>query len=435
MREMKNSGISWIGDIPAAWTMNTVFQLFSQVKNKNTELQEQNLLSLSYGKIKRKSIDSSEGLLPASFDGYNIIESGDIVLRLTDLQNDQRSLRVGLVTERGIITSAYCTIRPRHDNDSRFLYYFLHAFDCAKGFYGMGAGVRQGLNWDGLKWVKIALPSISEQKQIAQFLDEQSTEIDSLIQRTRASIAEYRKLKQSVITRAVTKGIYGDRPLVDTGLGWIDKMPETWHTGRIKGLFSFGKGLPITKDNLQEHGVPVISYGQIHAKSNSGVRIQQELIRFVSEEYLESNPTSLVHESDFIFADTSEDREGCGNCVYVNDEQTLFAGYHTIILRAREKKDNRFLAYLFKSDMWRSQIRSKVSGVKLFSISRKILGDASVLLPTDDEQKAISDYLDEICSEIDAVIAKKEQIVVELEKYKRAMVYNYVTGKKEVPMA
>ena len=151
MRKMKDSGIAWIGEIPEEWGINTVFQLFTQVKNKNSDLQEQNLLSLSYGKIKRKNIETTDGLLPESFDGYNIIAKNDIVLRLTDLQNDQKSLRVGLATERGIVTSAYLTIRNRSNFLATYLYYYLHAFDISKGFYGMGAGVRQGLNWDGIK--------------------------------------------------------------------------------------------------------------------------------------------------------------------------------------------------------------------------------------------------------------------------------------------
>lgn len=108
--EMKDSDIGWVGEIPKEWNINVLFQLVSQVKNKNKDLVETNLLSLSYGKIKRKNIDHTDGLIPASFDGYNIIEDGDIVLRLTDLQNDQTSLRVGRATERGIITSAYTTL-------------------------------------------------------------------------------------------------------------------------------------------------------------------------------------------------------------------------------------------------------------------------------------------------------------------------------------
>ena len=227
-REMKDSGIEWIGEIPASWKTNTVFQLFTQVKNKNSDLQEQNLLSLSYGKIKRKSIDTTDGLLPESFDGYNIIEADDIVLRLTDLQNDHKSLRVGLATERGIVTSAYLTIRNRSESIAKYLYYYLHSFDIAKGFYGMGAGVRQGLNWDEMKWLKILTPSLPEQSRIADFLDRECARIDAVIEKTRASIEEYKKLKQAIITQAVTKGSFpANSP----------EIPDGWENRKLLLLF------------------------------------------------------------------------------------------------------------------------------------------------------------------------------------------------------
>ena len=209
-RKMKDSGIEWIGEIPEGWEIKYFVQLFSQVKNKNIGLREKNLLSLSYGKIKQKSIETVGGLLPDNFEGYNIIDRNDIVLRLTDLQNDQHSLRVGLSHERGIITSAYCSIRVRGAESPNYLYYYLHTFDIAKGFYGMGSGVRQGLNWDGLKYIKILLPPQYEQDRISVFLNQKTLEIDSMLSKTISSIEEYKKFKQSVITQAVTKTIYDD---------------------------------------------------------------------------------------------------------------------------------------------------------------------------------------------------------------------------------
>lgn len=203
-RPMKDSGIEWIGEIPKSWGINTIFQLCTQVKNKNVELIENNLLSLSYGKIKRKNIDAVEGLLPESFDGYNIIEKDDIVLRLTDLQNDHTSLRVGISEERGIITSAYLTIRNRSNFIPKYLYYYLHSFDISKGFYGMGAGVRQSLNWDGLKWLKVITPSREEQEQIAEFLNTKCTEIDNLISKKEQYITEIENYKKSLIYEYVT---------------------------------------------------------------------------------------------------------------------------------------------------------------------------------------------------------------------------------------
>lgn len=202
--EMKDSGIPWIGKIPAHWYIKVLFQLVSQVKNKNKNLSETNLLSLSYGKIKRKNIDDTDGLLPASFDGYNIIENNDIVLRLTDLQNDHTSLRVGRATERGIITSAYITVRPTNSRMSEYLYYLLHAFDIKKGFYGMGSGVRQGLNYDEIKMLKLPLPPLDEQSTIATYLDTQCAKIDDLIVEKQSLIDDLESYKKSLIYEVVT---------------------------------------------------------------------------------------------------------------------------------------------------------------------------------------------------------------------------------------
>lgn len=429
---MKDSGIEWIGNIPSHWRIHTLYQLVTQVREKNSNLQEKNLLSLSYGKIKRKDIDSPDGLLPASFDGYNIIEAGDIVLRLTDLQNDHTSLRVGLVTERGIITSAYTTLRSFNTNNSKYLYYLLHAFDLKKGFYGMGSGVRQGLNYAEVKELRLVVPNQDEQDAIVRFLDEQCAQIDSLIDETKRTIEENKRWKDSIILETVTRGVEPSRKMKKCDLGWISEIPAAWKADRLKALFAFGKGLPITKENLVDRGIPVISYGQIHAKYNTGTSITEPLFRYVPESYIESNPDSLVHKGDILVADTSEDIDGCGNSVYVDKEMQLFAGYHTIILKSLNRDDNKYLAYLFKSHVWRSQIRTRVSGVKLFSISKKILNFATVILPPKEEQDAITRFLDEKCKLIDALTENKQALIIDLENYKRSLIYEVVTGKRKV---
>lgn len=210
-----------------------------------------------------------------------------------------------------------------------------------------------------------------------------------------------------------------------SGVDWISEIPSAWEIVPMKSLFSFGKGLPITKENLVDTGVPVISYGQIHAKWNSGVTAHKELMRFVDESYLESNPQSLVHRGDLIMADTSEDREGCGNCAYVDTDETLFAGYHTIILRSLSKTDNKYLAYLFLTDPWRSQIRKAVSGVKLFSISRRILGSVTVLIP--DTANEIVSFLDAKCAHVNTLIANEQNQIEKLKAYKQSLVSETVT--------
>src|SRR5574344_810213 len=147
MRQMKDSGIEWIGEIPEEWNVCPIRKIYSNGKNKNVGNKEKNLLSLSYGKIIRKDIESLGGLLPESFSTYNVVDKDDIIIRPTDLQNDKRSLRTGLVSERGIITSAYFDIKPLGQINSRYFHYLLHAYDITKVFYNMGSGVRQGLNF------------------------------------------------------------------------------------------------------------------------------------------------------------------------------------------------------------------------------------------------------------------------------------------------
>ncbi|MCD7751021.1 MAG: restriction endonuclease subunit S [Lachnospiraceae bacterium] len=210
-------------------------------------------------------------------------------------------------------------------------------------------------------------------------------------------------------------------------VNWIDTIPDSWNVARLKALFSCGKGLPITKENLTTSGVSVISYGQIHAKFNTGVSITPDLLRYVSPDYLQTNQTSLVHFGDFIFADTSEDLTGCGNCAYVDTDGLLFAGYHTIILQARTEKNNKYLAYLFLTDSWRSQIRSRVSGVKLYSISRKILMDTTVIIPPKNVQESIVSVLDVKCAEIDYILRKMRLSIEEYKQLKQSIIMQAIT--------
>ena len=217
------------------------------------------------------------------------------------------------------------------------------------------------------------------------------------------------------------------REMRPSGISWLGEIPAKWNVVNIRNLFSFGKGLPITKEDLRESGISVISYGQIHSKQNNGVSVKSELIRYVDQKYLSSNLESLVKKHDFIFADTSEDLSGCGNCVYIDTDIPIFSGYHTIILRSKADHDLKYFAFLFQSDAWRKQIRERVTGVKLFSISQKILRSTSVLVPPADEQQKISAFLDTECSRIDAVIGKTRASIEEYKKLKQSVITEAVT--------
>lgn len=202
--EMKDSGIEWVGEIPAHWLVHPVYYYYGERKNKNYLGKEDTLLSLSYGRVVRKDINTSDGLLPESFNTYNIVETGDIIIRPTDLQNDKRSLRTGLVKEHGIITSAYIDLCPIKQVDSRYFYFLLHAYDVMKVFYNMGNGVRQGLNYSEFSRLMVFEPPYDEQVAMADYLEAKVEEVDVVISDKKAQLATLDEYKKSLIFEYVT---------------------------------------------------------------------------------------------------------------------------------------------------------------------------------------------------------------------------------------
>lgn len=202
--EMRDSGIAWVGDIPAHWITHPLYFYFGERKNKNALGLETNLLSLSYGKIIRKDINSNGGLLPESFNTYNIIEKDDIIIRPTDLQNDKRSLRTGIAREHGIITSAYIAMKAIKTVNPEYFHYLLHAYDVMKVFYNMGNGVRQGLNFSEFLRLMVFEPAIEEQNAIVSYLKEKCDEIDLAIAEKKQQIETIEEYKKSLIFEYVT---------------------------------------------------------------------------------------------------------------------------------------------------------------------------------------------------------------------------------------
>lgn len=418
MRKMKASGIEWIGEIPEGWEIKYFVQLFSQVKNKNIGLCEKNLLSLSYGKIKQKSIETVGGLLPDNFEGYNIIDRNDIVLRLTDLQNDQHSLRVGLSHERGIITSAYCSIRVRGAESPNYLYYYLHTFDIAKGFYGMGSGVRQGLNWDGLKYIKILLPPQHEQDRISVFLNQKTLEIDSMLSKTISSIEEYKKLKQAVITQAVTKTIYDD-------FGNPSKFRKLRSLCNVLSKGTTPKDIETQNDEF---------YCIRYLKSENIVSNQLNLnpTFFITAETNNSLERSKLNSGDilFVIAGASIGKVAITTADFLPANTNQAVAF--IRLSSSYQYATKYIWYFLQSDVVKQLIALSAVQSAQPNLSLEDLGAMRLPLPDQMGCLKITDYLDAKCAEIDKLIAKKEQLVKELESYKKSLIYEVVTGKREV---
>lgn len=222
----------------------------------------------------------------------------------------------------------------------------------------------------------------------------------------------------------------------DSGVKWLGQIPKEWEVSRVKNCFCFGKGLAITKADLTDNGIKVISYGQIHSKENSGVGLNELLYRFVPKTYLVNNASAITKMDDFLFADTSEDYAGIGDCSLVDNDETIFAGYHTIIARPYNVSCPKYQAYLFTTDAWRNQLRTNSFGVKVFSITQKTLKDVLILLPSLDEQKKIVDYLDYSCMIIDADIVRRKSIIAKCQEYRQSVITEAVTKglDKSAPM-
>ena len=201
---MRVSEIDWIAEVPAAWKTASISMVADENKAKNADLSEKNLLSLSYGRVIRKDIDLAFGLLPASFDSYQIVEPGYIVLRMTDLQNDKRSLRSALVNERGIITSAYIGLKVRGPILSEYFAWLLRFYDLAKVFYSLGGGVRQSASYKEIGKIPILVPPMTEQQKIADFLEEKSAQIDLITEGINRQIELLSRYRKQVINDTVT---------------------------------------------------------------------------------------------------------------------------------------------------------------------------------------------------------------------------------------
>lgn len=415
---MKDSGIEWIGECPKHWDKHPLYYYFEERKNKNILGQETNLLSLSYGKVIRKDINSNGGLLPDNYNGYNIIEKDDIVLRFTDLQNDKRSLRTGLVTEKGIITSAYVTIKAKKQIHMPYFHYLLHSYDVAKVFYNMGNGVRQGLNFEEFSKLMLVEPPIDEQRKIAEFLDKKCEEVDGLIADIQKQIDTLEQYKRSTITEAVTKGLNPTVEMKDSNIQWVGKIPAHWVQHPLYYYFIEHKH----KNFLgEENNLLSLSYGKIIRKD---INTDEGLLPDNFNSY------NIIDKNDIVLrlTDLQNDKRSLRTGI-ASERGIITSAYLT--LRSIKTISAQYFYYLLHAYDLMKVLYNMGSGVRQ-GLNYEELSKMMLIEPPIDEQEAIAEYLDKKCAEIDACIEEKKQQISVLETYKKSIIFEYVTGKKEV---
>jgi type I restriction enzyme, S subunit len=426
--EMKDSGIEYVGAIPNDWDLVRLRAYFGERKNKNKDGNETNLLSLSYGRIIRKNIDKTDGLLPASFNTYNIVEKNDIIIRPTDLQNDKRSLRTGLVTEHGIITSAYIDLMPIGNVDSRFVHYLLHSYDILKVFYNMGSGVRQGLNYSEFSKLKVPMPLLSEQQAIADYLDETCSKIDEIIAEAKASIDEYKELKQSVIFEAVTKGLDKNIEMKDSGVEWIGEIPNDAKLVPLKYLVSktITDGTHQTPDyESSENGSPFLS-----SKDISSGKIDFSNIKYITKKLHEELYKNVAPQiNDILLA-----KNGTTGVAALVETDMVFDIYVTLALIRPDitKVLPKYLLHDINCYVVKRQFDEHLLGIGVPNLHLSVIRNTKVIIHNKNQQKEISDFLDKRTAEIDSLITEKESLINDLEAYKKSLIYEVVTGKRRV---
>lgn len=417
----------WLSSLPSHWDCQKIGSLFTERK---TKVSDKDYPPLSVAKI---------GVVPQlatavktnARDNRKLVCAGDFVIN----SRSDRKGSCGVADKDGSVSLINIVLTPRNEWNRKYVHYLMRCQVFSEEYYRYGKGIVADLwttRFSEMKNILLPVPPRPEQDQIVRFLDWKVSSINKLINHFKHEISMLDELKQKLIDEAVIKGLRKTQYSHNQDIRWNIDYPSHWAIQRMRESFSFRKGLSITKADLKETGIAVISYGQVHSKKNSGVGLNEELIRYVNKSYLSSNPSSLVEKGDFIFADTSEDLAGCGNCAYIDWNNTVFAGYHSIIAHPKKTNNNKFLAYLFKSITWRYQIHKKVNAVKVYSITQKTLKDAFILIPPISEQQEIVQYLDRACFKIDTLISKIENKIHNLQNYKANITATVVTGKIDV---
>lgn len=421
MREMKDSGVVYLSGIPVHWQAHPVYYYFGERKNKNVLLQEQNLLSLSYGRIVRKDINTAEGLLPASYNTYNIVEKDDIVIRPTDLQNDKRSLRTGLVKERGIITSAYIALMPIRPLSSSFFAYQLHAFDVEKVFYNMGNGVRQGLNFSEFSRLMVYEPPMPEQQRIAAYLDTKCSEIERISSDIQSELETLEEYRNSIISEAVTHGLDSSAQMKESGARWCPLIPAHWQTTNPKALFYLRNQRAFPGER------------QLTASQKHGIMYQDEFMELEGQQVVtvEKDFSILKHvePNDFVISMRSFQ----GGLEYSEVSGCISSAYVMLIPNA-DKVYPPFWKWFFKSSKYINAIQSTTNLVRDGQAMRyaNFVMVPLFIIPMDEQQR-IAEYLNDRVAQIDAILTEKRAQLATLEEYKKSLIFEYVTGKKEVP--
>ena len=428
MEEMKDSDIRWIGQIPKNWKVIRVKDAFTRKKAKAKQ-ENPVILSLARSGVKVRDITNNEGQLAENYSDYNPVMVDDLLLNPMDLISGDNC---NISRVEGVISPAYVNLRYKNGINPEFYnFYFKYQYWC-KAFFAYGKGVsfenRWTLNYDTLERFPLILPPIEEQNRIVKFLKGKCAEIDALHMDIEKQIETLEEYKKSIITEAVTKGLDPDVEMKDSGISYIGNIPKHWKVTNLKYLGKCQNGISKGGEYFG-NGFPFVSYGDVYKNYS----IPQNVDGLIMSTKTEQNIYSVKY-GDVFFTRTSETIEeiGFASTCLKSIENSVFAGF---LIRFRPTSSDlipEFSKFYFRSNIHRKFFVKEMNLVTRASLSQNLLGRLPVLLPPLCEQQMIAINLEKKCAEIDGAIEEKIEQLETLEQYKKSLIYEYVTGKKEV---
>jgi type I restriction enzyme S subunit len=415
----KPTAIPWLPQVPEHWEVKPGLAHLRFKQVKNTGMVEKRVLSLSYGRIVIKPQEKLTGLVPESFETYQIVDPGDIIIRATDLQNDRTSLRVGEVKDRGIITSAYLCLNVHDGMVPAFGYHLIHAYDLMKWLYGYGSGLRQNLDWGDFKRMPLIVPPLEEQHLIVRYLRALDAKVKRYIRTKRKLIAALQEQKQAIIQRAVTRGLDPNVKLKPSGVEWLGEVPEHWEVVRSRRLFSQRREKARAGDE------------QLTAAQNYGVIPQKMFMelegRRVTQVVLNKEILKHVEVNDFVISMRSFQgglelcsHSGCISSAYVpiTPRAEVFPGFFKYLLKAPAY----IKALASTSDLVRDGQAMRMENFAAIDL---------VLVPLQ-EQKRIAAYLDDHLRSLENAISRVRKEIALIQEYRTRSIADVVTGAVDV---
>jgi len=425
--EVKDSGVEWLGAVPAHWQIVPAFVAYRPHEIRNVGMVEKTVLSLSYGRIVVKPEEKLRGLVPESFETYQIVDPGNIIVRTTDLQNDRNSLRIGHAKNRGIITSAYMCLETTSQVENEFGYQYLNAYDLLKIIYGYGSGLRQNLDFKDIKRMPVLLPPKEEQAAIVRFLDHADRRIRRAIAAKQKLIQLLEEQKQVIIHRAVTRGLDPDVRLKHSGVEWLGDVPEHWVVSKIRHFAHIGNGSTPSRgrvDYWKDGSFPWLN------SSVANQKVVSDSDQFVTAVALRECHLPVLEPGCVLVAITGQGKTR-GKAALLAFDATI--NQHLAYISVHKKQVLPAFVQLALTAGYKAlRSISNDSGSTKGALTCADLRHFKVPLPAIPEQHEIVRFMDSETASIEPAIERAGDEIDLLREYRTRLIADVVTGKLDV---